>query len=413
MFFFFFNENTFSRPDYINKIKGFIDKPFVKVITGLRRSGKTEILKLILGVIQDKVDRDHIIYINFEDLDYQHIQNAKDLNKYILDKMIDSSKYYIFLDEIQLVEGWEKSVNGLRLKHTDIYITGSNSKIMSDELATLLGGRTVSFNVNTLSFEEFMHFRKQSGISTNHTVDEFDAYMNIGGFPMLSVRQYTEDEARKIVSDINNTALLRDVVVRHKIRMPQLLERIVAFIYDNVGNQLSIRSIVNYLKSSGSGADAETVANYVKYLEDAFIIKSAQRFDIRGKQLLETNNKYYLSDHSLQYAIRNKRPDKVQGILENIVYMDLIRRGFNVYVGKLDDKEIDFIAEEKDGTRKIYIQVCYEFTNKDTYLREFNPLKSINDNYHKYVVTLDKNWRADEDGVQGIHLSDFLTKDII
>jgi predicted AAA+ superfamily ATPase len=215
------------------------------------------------------------------------------------------------------------------------------------------------------------------------------------------------------VKDINSTALLKDVVVRYKIRQPQLLDKLVAFLYDNVGNLVSIRSIVQYFKSQGRGTDPETVANYIRYLEDAFIITSASRYDIKGKKLLETNDKFYLGDHSLQYAVRYRRPDKMQGIVENIVFMELVRRGYAVYVGKIDDKEIDFIAEEQDGTRKLYIQVCLEFTNPDTYFREFNPLKHIKDNYHKYVVTLDKNWRADENGVMGIHLKDFLLKDFL
>lgn len=283
---------------------------------------------------------------------------------------------------------------------------------MSEELATLLGGRTVSFRMNTLSFSEFMQFRKESGIATNNIDSELETYIGIGGFPMLSVRSYSENECRKIVRDINSTALLKDVVIRHKLRQPQLLDKLAAFLYDNVGSLVSIRSIVQYLKSQGRGTDPETVANYIKYLEDAFIIKCAPRYDIKGKRLLETNDKFYLGDHSLQYAIRNRRPDKVPGILENIVFMELIRRGYNVYVGKVNDKEIDFVAEEQDGTRKIYIQVCLEFTMPETYAREFGPLKNIKDNYHKYVVTLDKNWRADESGVQGIHLRDFLLKDI-
>ncbi len=407
------NEKTISRPLYVNEIKRFIDDPHIKIITGLRRSGKTECLKMVWAEIAARVSADHIIYINFEDMDFEEITTAKALNAYVKAKIVDKNKYYIFLDEIQLVEDWEKSVNALRLKNTDIYITGSNSKIMSEELATLLGGRTVSFKMNTLSFAEFMEFRKQHRISTKNIDSELEQYINIGGFPLLSVRSYTDNDARKIVRDINSTALLRDVVVRYKIRQPQLLDKLTAFLYDNVGNLVSIRSIVQYLKSQGRGADPETVANYIKYLEDAFIIKTAPRYDIKGKRLLETNDKFYLGDHSLQYAVRNRRPDKVQGVLENIVFLELVRRGYNVYVGKFDDKEIDFVAEEQDGTRKIYIQVCLEFSHQDTYFREFNPLKQIKDNYHKYVVTLDKNWRADEDGVMGIHVKDFLLRDIL
>lgn len=406
-------EQTIPRPIHLNCVRGYIDAPFVKIITGLRRSGKTELLKMIMNEIKTKTDEAHIIYMNFEDMDFENITASKELNAYLIGKITDAGRYYVFLDEIQIVKDWEKSVNALRLKNTDIYITGSNSKIMSEELATLLGGRTLSFTMNTLSFAEFMDFRKQSGIATESVDEELETYINVGGFPMLAVHNYTENECRKIVKDINSTALLRDVVVRRKIHKPQLLDKLVAFLYDNVGNLVSIRSIVQYLKSQGRGTDPETVANYLKYLEDAFIIKTAQRYDIKGKKLLETNDKFYLGDHSLQYSVRNKRPDKIPGILENIVFMELVRRGYNVYVGKTDEKEIDFVAVEQDGTRKIYIQVCLELTNPETYAREFGPLKGINDNYHKYVVTLDKNWRADEGGVQGIHLKDFLLKDAL
>jgi predicted AAA+ superfamily ATPase len=406
-------EKTIIRPLYLNAVSGFLDDPNVKIITGIRRSGKTELLKMIEREISARVSADHIIYINFEDMDFENLTTSKELNRYLKSKIIDNDKYYIFLDEIQLVADWEKTVNALRLKNTDIYITGSNSNIMSEELATLLGGRTVSFQMNTLSFAEFIDFRNQSGIGTGNVDMELNEYINIGGFPSLSVRDYSENDARKIVKDINSTALLKDVAVRHKIRQPQLLDKLVAFLYDNVGNLVSIRAIVHYLKSQGRGADPETIANYLKYLEDAFIIKTASRYDIRGKSLLQTNDKFYLGDHSLQYAIRNKRPDKVQGVLENIVFMELVRRGYNVYVGKMENKEVDFVAVEQDGTRKIYIQVCLEFTNPATYDREFAPLKDIKDSYHKYVVTLDSNWRADEGGIMGIHLKDFLLRDIL
>jgi len=399
------------RPIYLDKIKGYIDKPDVKIITGLRRSGKTEILKMVRDEIKSRVDHDQIIYINFEELDYAHLLDAKELNKYFLSAIKDDRRYYVFLDEIQDVKGWERTVNGLRLKNTDIYITGSNSKIMSDELETHLGGRTISFRANTLSFAEFINFRKINTLSTDSIMDELNAYIDIGGFPILSVVKYNDAQKREVVKEICDTALFRDVVKRRGIRHPQLLDKIVAFLFDNVGSLVSIRAILNYLKSSGRGADHETVANYIKHLEDAFIIKSAPIFDIKGKRLLEVNDKFYLGDHALQYAVRQKRMDKVQGILENIVFNDIIRRGYKVSVGKFDNKEVDFVAEEVWGSRKIYVQVCYEFTTIDTYNREFAPLMSIKDSYPKYVVTMDKNWQADENGVMGIHLKDFLLKD--
>jgi predicted AAA+ superfamily ATPase len=401
------------RPLYVEQIKTFIDKPFIKIITGIRRSGKSELLKMLKSEVLKNTDHEHIIFINFEDEQFANITTNKELSAYFKSRMTDDKPYYIFLDEIQEVNGWEKSVNSARLKGADIYITGSNSKIMSEELATLLGGRTLSFSIHPLSFAEFIEFRKQNGLLKDSDdaalLSELDEYIRIGGFPVLALFNYPADAARKIVQDINSTALLRDVSVRHKIRMPQLLDKIVAFIYDNVGNLVSIASITKYLKSQNRGSDPETIANYLKYLEDACIIRRAQRYDIKGKKLLETVDKYYLGDHSLQYAIRNYRENNLQGVLENIIYLELVRRGYTVHVGKaLGDKKIDFIAEK--GASKIYVQACVDFSAAETMKREFEPLKNIRDNYPKYVVTLGKYWRVDDEGVKGIHLKDFLLK---
>ena len=400
-------ERLIQRPIYMDRIREFIDKPEVKVITGLRRSGKTELLKMIRDEIKETVDASQIIYMNFEEMEFDNIATFKELNAYFKERIIDERRYYVFLDEIQIVDGWEKSVNGLRLKNTDIYIAGSNSKIMGEELATLLGGRTISFRIQTLSFQEFMDFRTQSKLSTGDIDKELDSYIKFGGFPRFSVISYAETAIREVVKEINSTALLKDVVVRHKIRQPQLLDRLVAFLYDNVGSLVSIRSIVNYMKNQGRKADPETIANYMNYLEDGFLIQRAQRYDVKGKKLLETNDKYYLSDHSQQYAIRDFREDNLDGILENIVYNELVRRGYNVYVGKFDTREIDFVAEKPDGSR-IYVQVCFFFSSNDVIVREFTPLKEVKDNFPKYVVSLDRFAKRNTDGVIGIHLKDFL-----
>jgi predicted AAA+ superfamily ATPase len=400
-----------ERRGYIDQIAEFIDKPFIKILTGIRRSGKSELLKMLKAEVLKRTDEAHTVFINFEDADFWGIQSHEELNAFFREKLTDDRPYYIFLDEIQQVKGWEKSVNSIRLKGADVYITGSNSKIMSEELATLLGGRTVSFPIYTLSFAEFINFRQICGISDGVDIQsELEEYIRLGGFPALSTFAYSESAARHIVQDINNTALLRDVTMRHRVRMPQLMEKIVAYLYDNVGNILSVASIARYLKSNGRGGDPETIANYVKYLEDAHIVKRAQRYDLKGKKLLETPDKYYLGDHSLQYAVRNLREDKKQGILENIVFMELVRRGYSVYVGGASGgKEIDFIAEKKGD--RVYVQVCLEFSNSpSTYRREFDPLTALDDHYPKYVVTMDKYWQANENGVRGIHLKDFLLK---
>lgn len=400
---------SIERMIYTNRIKGFFDKELVKIITGIRRCGKSEVLKLVKQEALKTTDEAHIIFINFEDAEFDEIVSYRDLNEFITGKMKDDKRYYIFLDEIQRIDQWEKTVNSLRLKNTDIYITGSNSQLLSGELATLLAGRYVAFEINTLSFAEFTQFRKECGVKSE--ADELDDYIKIGGFPLLSVSQFTEEQSRQIVMDIHSSAVLKDVAVRNKIKNIPLLERIIAFIYDNVGNLVSVRRIADYLKSNGGGADSETVSSYIGYLEKACIIRKVSRYDIKGKKLLESNDKYYLADHSLQYVIRDMRRTNLPGILENIVYNELIRRDYKVYVGKIAAKEIDFIAEKINGGEKVYVQVCVEFSSKETLDREFLPLTGIKDHYPKYVVTLDKYWKEDRLGVTGIHLKDFLLKE--
>lgn len=401
---------SISRNLYIDKIKSFIDTDLIKVITGVRRSGKSEILKLIQLEILKKADKNHIIYMNFEDLKYAGVLNALSLYEYIKDKVVDQERYYVFFDEIQLVNEWEKVVNSLRLLNTDIYITGSNAKLLSGELATLIAGRYVSFEIYPLSLDEFIHFRKESSIKTKNLDDALENYIQIGGFPVLSTQNFSLDNATRIVEDINSSIVLKDVIARHNIRNVDLLERLIAFIYDNLGNQTSIRKISDYLKNSKRNADLETIGNYLEYLQNAYIIHKAPRFDIKGKKLLESNDKYYLTDHSLQYAVRTRRADRISGILENIVYMEAKRRGYEVYVGKLDNKEIDFIATKDNSQEKVYIQVCYKYSNlEETKKREFEPLKEITDHHPKYVVNLDQYSDINDDGVKGIHLKDFLS----
>jgi len=397
-----------ERKIYTDKIKGFFDKEPIKVIVGIRRSGKSEILKMVRSEASKVTDEDHIIFINFEDSEFDEIVSYKELNRYVADRMKDDKRYFIFLDEVQIVEDWEKSVNSIRLKNTDIYIAGSNSKLLSGDLATLLAGRYVKFEINTLSFSEFICFRRESGI---HPADDLDEYIRVGGFPLLSTTSFTPEQARQIVADIQASVVLKDVVKRYKIKNVPLLERIIAFIYDSVGSMVSIRKITDYMKSNGIAADSETVSSYVGYLEDAYIIKKVPRYDIRGKKLLESNDKFYLADHSLQYVVRDLKRTNLPGILENIVHNELIGRGYKVYVGKIGTKEIDFVAERINGGEKVYVQVCTEFGSPETMDREFSPLIEIKDHYPKYVVTLDKYWGEDRGGVKGIHLKDFLLKE--
>ncbi|GHV85837.1 ATPase [Spirochaetia bacterium] len=402
-----------QRSSYIHDLQGFIDKPLIKVITGIRRCGKSTLLRLFQEAVLERTkapDTNHTIYINFEEAEFDSLLNYRKLNAYLSSKMTGKQRYSIFLDEIQLVDKWERSVNALRLKNTDIYITGSNSRLLSSELATLLAGRYVSFHLYTLSFAEFVDFRSQSGLGSGDTDKELDAYIEGGGFPLLSVTSFTRREKRQIVTDIHASAVLRDVVQRNGIRNTQLLEKIITFLYDNVGNPVSVKRIADYLKNQKRGADFETVHNYISYLENAFIVYKAPRYDLKGKRLLETTEKYYLADHSLQYTVRDMRQEHIGGILENIVFMELIRRGYHVYVGKQDQKEVDFVAEKANGTGMLYIQVCLSFSNPETREREFAPLLAIKDHWPKMVVTLDKYWQTEEQGVLGVHLRDFLLR---
>jgi len=418
-----------ERKIYTDKIKGFIDKEVIKIITGIRRCGKSEILKLLKEEILKITDKEHIVFINFEDIEFDYIETYKELHDYVSSKMKDDKKYYLFFDEIQIVEDWEKAVNSLRLKNTDIYITGSNSKLLSGELATLLGGRYVHFEVRPLSFNEFLQFRKEYGVkkqeyvigkyigieSGNYYVistQDLDEYIRFGGFPFISTQNFAIEDAIKIVRDISTSIVSRDVASRNKIKNVPLLEKIVAFLYDNVGQLTSLRGIAEYISGGDkkkTAVNLETISTYVNYLETAYIVKKVPRYDIKGKRLFETNDKYYLADHSLAYVIKDINKVNKGGILENIVYNELVTRGYNVYVGKLDAKEVDFVAE-KNG-EKIYIQVCLEFTTDETYKREFSPLKEIRDNYPKYVVSLDNFANRNDEGVIGISLKDFLLKE--
>jgi len=401
-------EILIDRPLYMDKIKPFIDKPFVKVIVGIRRSGKSQLLKLIQKEILKKTDPDHVIEMNFEKSEFFDILSYIELADYVEKRIKDKKKYYIFLDEVQMVTGWEKAVNSIRLMNTDIYVTGSNSKLLDTDYSTLLGGRTINFTMYPLSFKEFIRFREECGVDKDPDIESF---IRLGGFPPVSMFDYSERDADRIVTDIHNTALLNDVIKKNSVKNPQLMEKIEAFLYDNVGNLVSPSNVANYLKSQGrKGTDPETIVNYMRYLEQGFLVRRAQRYDVKGKRLLETNDKYYLSDHSLQYALRGFRADNIQGILENIVYVELVRRGFNVSVGKFDSREIDFVAERTDGQR-IYVQVCLEFSSKEVYDREFAPLKEIKDNFPKYVVSMDRYAERSDEGVIGIHLRDFLLKD--
>ncbi len=401
-----------NRELYLNQLRNFIDKPFIKVITGLRRSGKSCILKLLRDeLLRMDAGEENIIYINFESFEFSEINNANKLHEFVKDKIINQKRYYILLDEIQDVMSWEKAVNSFLVDfNVDVYITGSNSRLLSSELATYLTGRTIEIPVYPLSFSECLLFKQTlKKISVPDIYLEFDHFLRLGGFPALHIGDYTFETAYKVVFDIYSSAILRDTVQRNNIRDVELLERVVKYVFDNIGNQFSAKNVADYFKSQQRKIDLNTVYNYLNALEGAFIIYRIPRFDIKGKEILKTQEKYFVGDQSLLYALMGYKDRLISGVLENIVMLELKRRGFRVFIGKLNNKEIDFIAEKAE--KKIYVQVAYKIAESTTIDREFKPLLEIKDHHPKYVVTMDELWKDNLEGIKHKHIADFLLMD--
>jgi predicted AAA+ superfamily ATPase len=401
-----------KRELYLKQLRDFIDKPFIKVIAGLRRSGKSSILMLLRDeLLSQGISKDNIIYINFESFEYADIDVAEKLYTLVKTRIENNQRYYILLDEIQEVVSWEKAVNSFMVDfNSDIYITGSNSRLLSSELATYLSGRYVEFHVYPLSFAEYLQFKEtRTQKAPLDQYKEFDFFLRMGGFPALHTGEYTFETAYKVVYDIYSSAILRDTVQRYNIRDVELLERVVRFVFDNVGNNFSAKNVSDYFKSQHRKIDLNTVYNYLNALEGAFIIYRIPRYDVKGKELLKTQEKYFVGDQSLLYAVMGFRDRLISGVLENVVMLELKRRGYKVFVGKSDDKEIDFIAE-KNGD-KVYVQVAYRMNEQSTIDREFSPLLELKDHYPKYVVTMDELWKDNIDGVQHKHIADFLLMD--
>lgn len=400
-----------KRELYYNKILDFIDKPLIKVITGIRRSGKSTMIKLIQNKLLDRgIDSDQIIYVNFESMRFYDIRTSKKFYDYILD-LAKNRRMYLFFDEIQLVEKWEEAINSFLVDlDADIYITGSNSNMLSSELSTLLTGRFIQFKLYPLSYLEMIDFISDVKEITDKTTLIWE-YIRRGGFPAIHVAEYDEDTSYMVINDIYDSIVLRDVVERYKIRNIELLNRIMRYIMDNVGNTFSAKSISDYFKSQYRKVDITTVYNYIESLESSFIISKVNRYDVHGKEILKTQEKYYLADHGIQHAVFGYRDRNISGVLENIVFNELLRRGYTVYIGKIKDKEIDFVAEKKND--KLYIQVTYKMESEKTINREFEPLLMVKDHYPKYVVSMDVNFSDNIDGVKHIHLLDFISSETI
>lgn len=399
-----------KREMYMRRIRPFIGTDLVKVMTGIRRAGKSVMLELIKAeLIENGVSKNQIISINFENLNYAHLQNAMALHDEILKRSENiDGKVYLFFDEIQEVENWEKCINSLRITlDCDIYITGSNAKLLSGELSTYLGGRYVEFIIYPFSFSEFIELY-HSAFPDESIKSCFQKYLRFGGMPYLSNLHYEEEASKLYLQDLFNSVQLKDIIQRNKVRDADLLLRIISYVSENTGTIFSASAIAKFLKNEHRIVATETVLNYMKYCSDAFLFYPVKREDLQGKQLLSSNEKYYIADHGIREAVFGGNEKNINLVLENIVYLELLRRNYKVTVGRIGNKEIDFICE-KQG-EKLYIQVCYLLASEETIEREFGAYYNIKDNYPKYVLSLDE-FNMSRDGIKHLNIIDFLISD--
>lgn len=396
-----------DRPLYVDKIMAYVDTPFVKILTGVRRCGKSTILKMIMERLKTErnIPEDRIINCRFDSMEYEDM-TAKQIYTLLKEKLSPAGKTYLFLDEVQEIKGWEKIVNSLASDFDiDLYITGSNSRMMSSEIATYLTGRYVSFRIFTLSFGEYLMFKSKFA-NVGEPKTELANYVRLGGFPATHLQAYSQDEIYTIVRDIYNSTIFSDIVKRNQVRKIDQLERVVKYTFSNVGNTFSAKSIADYLKSERRSLDNETVYSYLDKLEKAYLLHRCSRYDLQGKEILKTQEKFYLADVALRYSVLGYNADSVASSLENIVYLELCRRGYTVYVGKTSDGEIDFVAVRQN--EKIYVQVTQEINSEKTEKREYNRLLEIPDNYPKFVLTTDEFAGGNYEGIKTMHIADFL-----
>ena len=396
----------FARPTYVNVIMRFADAPMIKVLTGIRRSGKSTILLMLIEELKKRgVPSEHILSYRFDSMKYDGL-TAKALYEMLLSSLTHGQKTYIFLDEIQEIDGWEKVVNSLMQEEdVDIYVTGSNSRMMSSEISTYLTGRYVSFEIFPLSFAEYLTFKSQyAEVQSPH--QELPRYIRYGGFPVIHLQDYAQDDAYTIIHDIYNTVIFTDIVKRNEIRKVDQLERVVKYTFSNVGNTFSASTISKYLKSEHRSLDEETVYAYLEKLERAFLLHRCSRYDLKGKELLKTQEKFYLADPALLFAVLGYDPNTVAAMLENVVYLELLRRGYTVNIGKTPNGEIDFVATKQND--KLYVQVTEKIVEGTTEYREFNRLLEIRDNYPKYVLRTDEFADGNHEGIKVMHVADFL-----
>lgn len=395
------------RPMYVDKIMCYVDTPFVKILTGVRRCGKSTILKMIMEKLQTEknVEASQIASYRFDSMEYEDM-TSKQMYTELKGRLLDGKKTYFFLDEVQEITGWEKVVNSLASDYdVDIYVTGSNSRMMSSEISTYLTGRYIAFHIYTLSFAEFLTFKSRYKAVSDPKA-ELTEYIRLGGFPATHLQDYLQDEIYTIVKDIYNSTIFSDIVKRNQIRKIDQLERVVKYVFNNVGNTFSAKSISDYLKSEHRKIDNETVYSYLEKLEKAYLIHRCSRYDLQGKEILKTQEKFYLADTALRYSVLGYNSDSVASSLENVVYLELCRRGYAVHIGKTDGGEIDFVASRQN--EKLYVQVTQMIRSESTEKREYDRLLSIRDNYPKYVLLTDDFAGGNYQGIKTMHIADFL-----
>ena len=399
-----------KRELYMKRIRPFIGNELVKVLTGIRRSGKSVMLDLIKEeLLASGIDGGQFISLNFENMSNAHLCTAQALHDEIIHRASEiKGKIYLFFDEIQEVDAWEKCINSFRVElDCDIYITGSNAKLLSGELATYLAGRYVEFVIYPFSFGEFMElYRTVSPDADSRQC--FNQYLTMGGMPYLANLRYEEAASRQYLRDLFNSVELKDIVKRNNIRDVDMLERIIAYITSNIGTTFSSTAISKYLKSEGRSVSPETVLNYIKACTDAFLFYQVKRQDLQGKKILTVNEKYYVADHGIREAVFGGNRKDINLVLENMVYLELLRRDYTVTVGKVGDKEIDFVCENQGN--KLYVQVAYLLASEETIQREFGVYHQVRDNFPKYVVTLDE-FDMSRDGIKHRNIRDFLLEE--
>lgn len=392
---------------YVDKVMAYVDTPFVKILTGVRRCGKSTILKMIMERLKSEhnVPENHILSYRFDSMEYDGA-TAKQIYDELKSCLSADGKTYLFLDEIQEIQGWEKVVNSLASDFdVDVYVTGSNSRMMSSEISTYLTGRYIAFRIYTLSFAEYLTFKRTySAVGTPH--EELGNYIRLGGFPATHLQEYSQDEVYTIVRDIYNSTIFSDIVKRNQVRKIDQLERVVKYTFSNVGNTFSAKSISDYLKSERRSLDNETVYSYLEKLEKAYLLHRCSRYDLQGREVLKTQEKFYLADTSLRYSVLGYNSDTVAASLENVVYLELCRRGYTVNIGKTADGEIDFVASRQN--EKIYVQVTQEIKTEKTAKREYERLLDVHDNYPKYVLLTDDFAGGNYEGIKTMHVADFL-----